>query len=138
MEFDAIFIVGFIVLGIYKTFELFVRRNERIAVIEKLSLIFEKNESPQSIDLPNITFGKKEYGSWALRISLLLIGIGAGCLLSFIIQISAFGPEVISNRSDDYYHYQNLISLINFACIALLGGLGLLSAYFIELKQRDK
>jgi H+/Cl- antiporter ClcA len=97
MELTAIFIVGFIVLGVYKLFELFVKKRERLMLIEKLVSLPSSTEVPEPIRLPKILFEKQDYGSWPLRISLLLIGIGLGCLSSVIIQLNYAKKMRISN-----------------------------------------
>ena len=124
MDFAAIFVTGFVILGIYKVFELFVRRKERLAIIEKLASLANP-ESTGSIRLPNILFEKQDYGLWPLRISLLLIGIGLGCLCAFFIQM--------------YYGLNNWgpISMVNTASVCFFGGLGLFIAFLIELKQKN-
>ena len=123
-------VVGFLVLGTYKTFELFARRKERELLIEKLSLLAENKEDDKNrlkIRLPFIGDGDSGFGFWPLRISLLLIGIGAGCLVAFFIRINSG-----SDLSWD------LTSLINVASILMFGGIGLLIAYFIEQRKRMK
>jgi hypothetical protein len=132
MDLTAIFIMGFIVLGTYKTIELVVRRKERLAIVENLAKLSESKEVSGKIQLPDISFGYRDYGYWPLRVSLLLVGIGAGCLLSFLFQLNAFGG--IERYWEHYRQYSGLIILINFACISLLGGIGLLIAYLIESK----
>jgi hypothetical protein len=131
-EITGIFIVGFIVLGVYKLVELYAKRKERLLMIEKLTIVGEDKEGSGEqlkIRLP-FSFGNdSDFGFWPLRISLLLIGIGAGCLMSFFFQIIYFTGSSIS---------WNLVALINFASISMLGGIGLLIAYFIEQKKRAK
>ena len=135
MDITAIFIVGFIVFGIYKLFELFVKRKERIFLLEKLPTIINNREELGSINLPSISLGNQNYGSWALRVSLLLIGIGLGCIVAvFLRTLFLEDIERVPN-----YEYREMVFLIKFACITFFGGLGLLFAYLIELKQlRDK
>ena len=122
-----IFVVGFIVLGVYKLFELYAKRKERILMIEKLASLAELKEDDENrlkIRIPLVIDGDSGFGFWPLRISLLLIGIGAGCLVAFFIRIN------YSNMSWD------LISLANTASILFFGGIGLLAAYFIEQRKR--
>jgi len=121
------FIVGFVVLGIYKLFELFAKRKERILMIEKLASLAENkegNESRLKISLPFVANGDTDFGFWPLRISLLLIGIGAGFLLAFFIRFQY--PDMS----------WDLISFANTAGILFFGGIGLLAAYFIEQRKR--
>ena len=126
-----IFVVGFVILGVYKSIELFVKRKERILLIEKLPIIINNKEDLTSIDLSNIFFGCQNY-SWALRISLLLVGIGLGCIVSFFLQVM-----VLPNLSENY-NFTMLIDLAvlsTIACITFFGGIGLFVAYMIELKR---
>jgi hypothetical protein len=138
-DFVPILIVGFLVLGTYKLFELFVRKNERLAIIEKLFTLSESKEISGTIKLPNISLGNTNNGSWALRISLLLIGIGVGCLLAFITQYGLFDSFVdYQNKEitrEARHQIYNIQSIINFSFIAIFGGAGLLIAYLIESKQ---
>jgi len=132
MDFDSVFIVGFIMLCIYKVFELFVRRKERMLLVEKLASLSgneEDNEKPIKLQLPFIY--TNDSNSWALRISLLLIGIGVGCLVALYIQMNFYSELSLLN----YNHY-GTFALINFACISLFGGIGLLIAFFIEQKKK--
>jgi len=120
-----IFIVGFIVLGIYKMLELSARKKEREMFIEKLASLSELKEDDANRLKDRLPFiVDSGYGFWPLRISLLLIGIGAGCLFAFFMRIQ------YPNMSWD------LISLANTAFILFFGGIGLLVAYFIEQKKR--
>ncbi|GHT68918.1 hypothetical protein AGMMS50239_34890 [Bacteroidia bacterium] len=123
MEFTAIFVMGFLTLGTYKIFELFVKRKERLTIIEKL--ISLNLESAEPIRLPNILYEKQGFGSWPLRISLLLIGIGLGCLCAFFLQMY-YGETINWDQK----------RMIEFASIALFGGIGLFIAFMIELKQK--
>ena len=140
MDFTAIFIIGFIVLGTYKLFELFAKRKERQLMIEKLAHLWEgdeDNEKRLKIQLPLISADNPDFGYWPLRISLLLIGIGLGCLLSFFLQSQTFGFNY-DNYWDYYNHYAGIIVMINFATITTLGGIGLLIAFLIEQKMKRK
>jgi len=122
-----ILVVGFSILGVYKIFELYAKRKERILMIEKLAFLAENKEDDENrlkIRIPLVIDGDSGFGFWPLRISLLLIGIGAGCLVAFFIRIN------YSNMSWD------LISLANTASILFFGGIGLLAAYFIEQRKR--
>jgi len=133
-----IFIVGFIVLGIYRVFELFARRKERMAIIDKLEHI---QSLDTSVDLNLSLYQKSENSNWALRISLLLIGIGLGLLVAYVIEFAIIGGNM------DFYSRENYdirdsfsrgMEVVYFASVAFFGGIGLLSAYFIEQKHKTK
>jgi hypothetical protein len=138
MDITAICVVGFIVLGIYKLFELFVKRKERMTIIEKLPALLNMNESGGAINLPAITFGRQDSGSWPLRISLLLIGIGLGCVIAFFIQYGMI--DSFTGRDFDNWNVRHQIeqtqSILYFAFITIFGGLGLFIAYMIEKKSK--
>jgi hypothetical protein len=139
MELTAIFIVGFIVLGIYKLLELFVRKKERIMIIEKL-LTLENKEASGSIHIPEISLGRQDLGSWPLRIALLLIGVGLGCIISFFIQHCLYNSFVDVNMND-WKVEQNVSQIqfmLNFSLITIFGGIGLMIAYLIESKPAKK
>ncbi|GHT18886.1 hypothetical protein AGMMS4957_02010 [Bacteroidia bacterium] len=129
MELTPVFVVGFLVLGTYKLFELFVRKSERLAIIEKLVAFSGDKVFSGSIKLPDISFGS-DSGSWALRVALLLIGVGLGCLLGFFTQYYYFGD------SPDW-HIRQLAGIIYLAYIAIFGGAGLLVAYLIEMHHKS-
>jgi hypothetical protein len=136
----AICIVGTIVLGIYKLFELLVKRKERMAIIEKWSALLNNDEVSQSINIPAINWGKQDYGSWPLRISLLLMGVGLGCMIAFFIEYNIFNSFSGANIED--WHVRETMHqtqfVLYFSFITVFGGLGLLIAYLIEMKQAKK
>ncbi len=111
-----------IVLGIayaiYKLVELFARRKERMAIIEKLST------SDGKIVPLDITkwFSPPAPASWALRLGLLLTGLGLGLGLAVIMRY--YMGEVPGGDA------------LYFALMLLFGGLGLVIAYLIEQKQK--
>jgi len=128
-----IFIVGFIVLGIYRLVELFVRRNERMAIIEKLG--GQINFSEAKVDL-NLPLFQQSKSNWALKFSLLLIGIGIGLLVGYGFEFAATGGELAAYSTN--LNFQRKIGVVYFAGVAIFGGIGLLSAYFIEQKHKTK
>ncbi len=136
-ELMAIAIVGIITLGIYRLFELFARRKERMLMIEK----FSERADPVDLNL-SLPFLKRmeiSTSSWPLKISLLMIGIGLGAIVAFFIQYVMIG-DLLTQAHDNWEVNHNLRGFketIYFACIAVFGGIGLLSAYLIEMKQRN-
>lgn len=131
MQFIAIpVIVAIITYGIYKLFELFVCRRERLNIIEKLN----ENQLMSATDrfmLPGYSQPRISYGS--LKGGCLLLGIGLGLLLGFIISASCI---------PDYYggHWKTMetAAIIYGACVLIFGGIGLLTAFIIELKLEKK
>jgi len=133
MYLTPVFIFGIIVIGIYRVFELFVRKNERMAIIEKLSEQIKLSEANVDLNLPLFKYSKS---NWALKISLLLIGIGIGVVVAYLMEWTQFGLDVTNNAH--YLYYRAKIEMVYYACVAFFGGIGLLSAYFIERKHITK
>ena len=139
MELTPVLIVGFLVLGIYKLFELFVRKSERMALIDKLPAFLNTNEAGKVINFPEIAFMKKDSGSWPLRVSLLFVGVGLGCLLAFFVQYNMFdfsGWDIEKWGTRQEIAHIRLV--LYFSFIAICGGLSLFVAYLIERGQGKK
>ena len=130
---EGVLVVGCIVLGVYKMFELFVRKSERMALIEKLPAVLNADEAGKVIKFPEISFIKRDSGSWALRIALLFVGVGLGCLLAFFVQYSTFTWPIRSG--DDWNARREMGVVLYFSFIAICGGLSLLVAYWIERRK---
>jgi hypothetical protein len=127
MHLDDVLIIGFIILGIYKIFELLIKRKERLMFIEKIFTHCEEKKISGSFHLPDISFGKQNSNLWPLRVSLLLIGIGIGCILAIFIEYNMYMVEIaVSDRFEGFTF---------FSCIAIFGGTGLLIAHLIESKK---
>lgn len=131
-----IFVTATICLTIYKLFELFVRRKERNTFIEKLSEIPVQNLSGFSgrLSLP--------YGvgpSWnfvALRIGLLLLGIGVGLLVGyFIADVNVYTNDVVLARAK-HRTYINMVEgslpVIYGSSVLFFGGLALAASFLVE------
>ena len=121
-----------IVFGtIYKLFELFAGRKERLSLIEKLGDKINPDTFKQGI------FYKPNLFSFnTLRAGCLLIGLGLGILLGYVI-VSLNFPEYFSSN-DNIRNISETVSTIYGSCFLLFGGLGLLASYIIELKQTKK
>lgn len=119
-----------IVFGvIYKLFDLYVRRRERIMLIERMGT----PETPDALKKggawnPSELLGDNPSKFTALRVGCLLTGLGAGLLIGFFILYA------IQLDTDKYYDS----SVIYGACVLLGGGAGLLISYIIEHKQSVK
>ena len=136
MDFITVPLVfGIVTCGIYKLFELFVCKKERLIILEKINFdnannqyvnnIFKRHNSPSSFSFS------------ALKVGCLLLGLGLGLVLgvlffSFNIEtVRAFG-ELTS------YSTYRVVSLIISGAVLLMGGLGLLLAFIIEYKIGKK
>lgn len=114
----AVIVLG-IAYAIYKLVELFARRRERMAVIEKMSL------GDGVIIPPDIA---KWYApapvAWGLRLGLLLTGLGLGLGLAVVMD---YCMNDLPNGD-----------VLYFALMLLFGGIGLVIAYLIEQKDRNR
>ncbi|MDE5678242.1 hypothetical protein [Phocaeicola sp.] len=120
-------IMAIITLGIYKLFELFVCKKERLLIIEKMGekLLPEMLEHKIKLSLaslPNISFSGLKWGC-------LLLGFGFGMLLAHQICWSTL-PGYMQDLS---YELRSYIGLVYGGSILFGGGLGLLVAFVIEL-----
>ncbi len=124
-------IVGIATCGIYGLFELFARRKERLAIIEKLG----DKLDPASLNAHNplgilrVAPSKNSY--MTLRMACLLLGMGAGFLVGFLLNYALMGLDLPNRdfRTED---------IVYCAGILLLGGAGLLVAFLIETRLRRK
>ena len=126
-------VVGFICIGIYGLFELFVRRKERLAIIEKIGDKLDVSALAGKFCLPSYNTPRFTFSS--LKAGCLLTGMGLGLLTGFFLQIM-----VITNHSMDIERYDvnQLIGAAYGASVLLFGGLGLIIAFIIEMKTGKK
>lgn len=125
---SAPIIIGIIFLGVYKIFELYVCRSERLKVIEKLSDKLASGEVEGKLTLPG--YQQSRFSFSALKGGCLMLGIGLGLLVGFFICISTL-PTYFTNHS---WEYNQISSIIYGACVLLFGGAGLVAAFLIEMK----
>lgn len=119
-----IFVTGIIFLTIYKVFDLFVRRNERMALIEKINL-----ETTGNIDLSKLGgLLNPPSDNWftALKWGCLAFGLGVGMLVGFFIYVNCPIAQEGWGALETLYGAGVLIG----------GGLGLIIAFIIEMKVR--
>ena len=91
MDFITIpLVVGTITLGIYKLFELFVCKKERIAMIEKLADRVNTGEINSNLSL-NLNYSRSRFTFGSLKSGLLMLGIGLGLLISGIHRFQKLG-----------------------------------------------
>lgn len=125
-------ILAIITLGIYKLFELFVCKKERLTIIEKMGEKFTPDMLEHKINFSstgNFSFS-------ALKLGCLLTGMGLGLLVGYVICAATIngytGTVGIGYRMND------VASLIYGACVLLLGGVGLLVAFVVEMNMNKK
>lgn len=119
-----IFVTGIIFLTVYKVFDLFVRRKERMALIEKINL-----ETTGNIDLSKLggfLNPSSDNRFTALKWGCLAVGLGAGMLVGFFIYVNC----PIAQQE------WRLREMMYGALVLIGGGLGLIIAFIIEMKVR--
>jgi hypothetical protein len=144
MDFITIpLVVGMITLGIYKLFELFVRKRERLTLIEKMSDKIEVATIENQFSFPSQT-SIKQFGS--LKAGCLLIGIGLGLMVGFFISMFAFGNYNLLSVSfipgaidwDKVNQVKEMVGIVYGASVFIFGGIGLLVAFILEMKYTGK
>ena len=101
MDFITIpLVVGTITLGIYKLFELFVCKKERIAMIEKLADKLNTGEINSNLSL-NLNYSRSRFTFGSLKSGLLMLGIGLGLLVAFFICINAVDGKRLHRKADN-------------------------------------
>lgn len=150
-------VVGIVCVGIYSLFELFVRKKERLSIIEKIGEKLDASAFEGKLSLPKYIIEKigekldasafeeklslsnysmKRYSFSSLKISLFLTGIGLGMIVGFFI----FHGLLYQVATGDYSLRHETGGIIYGACMLLFGGLGLFISFLIEshLIQKEK
>ncbi len=128
MNLTAIFVPAIVFFTIYKIIEVLTHRKERIIIADKLEQMSNLNYSNLPDRLNQFFSERKKYTS--LRAGSVLLGMGLGFLVGFIIQYCCFGLDY------NYVHGQ-LISVIYMGSILIFGGAALLGSFVIE-RTMDK
>ena len=127
-----------IVFGvIYKLFELFVGRKERMMLIEKLpaeALADGKLKNGYLSSLFNC-MGGGLVSSVSLRFGCLLVGLGLGLLIGYCIVVETQPGYFMENVG---YAVRETVSIIYGAGVLLGGGLGLIVAFVIEVMRASR
>ena len=122
-------IVGIVFAGIYGLFELFLRRKERMAIIEKLS---DKQGMSSLEDKLHLSAYSPCFSFSSLKIGCLFSGLGLGMLVGFIMN-----TLFVLNETDDWYRNE-IADTAYGASVLLFGGIGLIVAFVKELKMGKK
>ena len=123
---------GIVTLGIYKLFELFVCKKERMMILEKTNF---NNEIP----INNMFKGYNQlpFSFSALKTGCLLMGLGLGLILGLILLV--YNMETLKAYSEiTGYNNYTIVSLMISAGVLCMGGAGLLLAFIIEYKCGKK
>ncbi|MDR3653128.1 MAG: hypothetical protein P4L34_09180 [Paludibacter sp.] len=130
MDFISIpLVVGIITFGIYRLFDLFVRKKERLAIIEKIGDKFEASMIGNKFSFPFISQSPGTFGT--LKVACLLLGVGLGLLVGYFICLnSVTGYNTMQLQNNAY----EISGVVYGASVLLFGGLGLLCAFLIEMR----
>ena len=110
---------------IYKVVELFVRKRERLILINKITEI--SNTDFKGINL--YSSGNKFTG---LRIGWLMLGVGCGFLFGFLINYTVTNGQYATNFDNVWRYHSVAGGIVYVACICICGGIGLLMSYRAE------
>ncbi|MDR2775463.1 MAG: hypothetical protein LBC19_12130 [Tannerella sp.] len=129
-------ITGIIFYFTYMVFELFVRRKERLLLLEKMG----QNLTPPD---PSIlrnhlssllpSFPKKSFTG--LRTGCLLLGLGLGLFVGLIICVNL---SYIDRIGQNHWERDTFYSIAYGSSVLFFGGLGLIISYIIESKSAKK
>jgi hypothetical protein len=126
-------VVGIVTLGIYKLFELFVRKKERLTIIEKMGDKFDPALIEAKLPIPSFNTSSV---FTTLKLGSLLLGVGLGLLVGFFIcQVYVYGSIPTIDVNHDAYE---ISGIIYGASVMLFGGLGLIAAFLVEMKMQKK
>lgn len=135
MDFITIpLVVGIVTLGIYKLFELFVRKKERLSIIEKIGEKFDASMIENKFSFPSKIFKNFSFGS--LKAGCLLMGVGLGLLVGFAICISTIRGYNLGGSID--WGVRDTAGIVYGASVLIFGGFGLIAAFIVEMKYSKK
>src|SRR5574344_1554476 len=129
MDLTQVFIVAIVFVTCYKAVEVFVNRKERINLVEKLDFAKENN-----VNLSHLFGNDNIVSNKAIMWGCLLVGIGLGVLVGYIISYScglysACGGDLLNNISEQ-------LTVIYASSILHFGGAGLLVSYCFDKKTK--
>lgn len=120
-------IIGIVTYGIYKLFELFVRKKERLTIIEKLGDKLSSSNPDLNLHIPALFENTGKFNT--LKFACLLLGVGIGLLIGYVICLNSI-PGFYTGNFDNTYEK---VSVIYGASVLTFGGLGLLVAFLVEM-----
>ena len=115
---------------IYKVTELFVHKRERLMLISKLTEI-------SNIDFKGISLYSSGNRFTALRVGWLMLGIGLGFLVGFLVNVMATQGKYAYDFDQVYRFHDNVAGVVYIACICICGGWGLLMSYRAERRAEQ-
>ena len=129
MDFISVpLVVGIVCAGIYGLFELFVRKRERLAIIEKIGDKLDASAFDGKLGLPNYM---RNFSFSSLKAGCLLAGIGLGLLVGFIINMCM----ATNSYYDDGWYRHEVVGTAYGASVLLFGGIGVTSILQVDLPE---
>jgi len=119
---------------IYGLFNLFVRRKERMAIIEKIGDKLDASYLRGKVQLPSFRGMNFSFGT--LQVGCLLIGIGVGLLVGLMIHLALIiGQGYVESGN---WLQRGLVEVGYGSSVLLFGGLGLIIAFLVEMNLKRK
>ena len=123
-------VVWICVSGTYGLFELFARRKERMAIIEKMGEKVDTSLVEGQFNLLNLP--RQSFSS--LKIGCLLTGLGMGFLVGLLIHTTLIANNYHAGM--EHWRMDRYAEVAYGASVLLFGGIGLLVSFFIENKGK--
>jgi hypothetical protein len=122
-------IVWIITTGVYSIFELFARKKERMALIDKLG----EKIGPELLEgrLKLNSLGRNSFG--VLKWGALLASLGLGLLVGFLISNHYFPSDLRES-----WRFNEMRGMIYGASMLIFGGLALLIVFLVEYRLSKK
>ena len=134
MNLESVLVPAVVFYFIFKIFELYVRRGERLRLIEKLDSL----PSPErNADLTQLTssFSTRDNQGLGIKVGFTMVGMGIGLLLAFFLTF-VFQCAI---ENLDGWSFGHTFETLSGICLLIFGGLGLLIPSIIMRKgKRDK
>ncbi len=128
MDLTPVLIVGVCCWVVYALSARIATRKERMRFMETMASMTPDQMASFKDSHPNWELMVKKDPQNALRTACLLLGIGLGLLIAWIIIYCTYG----NLDSNEWYQYDNVLGFLLLACPLCFGGLGLLTAYLID------
>ena len=134
MNLESVLVPAVVFYFIFKIFELYVRRGERLRLIEKLDSLPSDTEKVELNRLSS-SFHSADKHSLAIKAGSMFVGMGIGLLLAFFLTFVF--QRAIENL--DGWSFGHTFETLSGICLLIFGGLGLLILSIIMRKgKRDK
>ena len=129
MDFISIpLVVGIITLGVFRLFDLFVRKKERLSIIDKIGDKFDASMIQNKFTFPLISTGNSIFNT--LKVACLLLGVGLGLLIGYVICLNSIAGY---STTELHHNAYEISGVVYGASVLLFGGLGLVVAFLVEM-----